>query len=68
MTRRASIRQTDISRVVRGALAAGLPAGSFSIEVDASSGNVRLLPIAANSPSDDAAQDAERRMREAFGR
>jgi hypothetical protein len=64
MTARAQIRQADVARVVRGALKAGLPVGSFSVEVV--DGIVRLLPIAANAPSDDAA-DMERRMREAFG-
>lgn len=64
MTKRATVRQADVARVVRGALAAGLPVGSFSVEVV--DGIVRLLPIAANAPSDDAAEMA-RRMREAFG-
>lgn len=64
MTRRAAVRQADVARVVRGALSAGMPAGSFTIEVK--DGAVRILPIAANAPSDDAAEMA-RRMREAFG-
>ncbi|MGQ3018766.1 hypothetical protein [Phenylobacterium sp.] len=57
-------RQADISRVVRAGIKAGLPAGSFTIEVVGET--VRLLPIAANSALN-AADDAERRMREAFG-
>lgn len=65
MTRRAVVRQADINRVIRGALQAGLPAGSFTVEVV--DGIVRLLPLAANSPLD-AAQDAEQRMKDAFGR
>lgn len=65
MTKRAVIRQADVARVVRGALAGGLPAGSFAVEVV--DGAVRLLPIAANAPSDDA-DELSRRMREAFGK
>lgn len=64
MTRRATVRQADVKRVVKGALDAGLPIGSFSVEVG--DGVVRLLPTAANSPSNDDA-DLARRMREAFG-
>lgn len=64
MTARARVKQADVSRVVRGALKAGMPPGSFSVEVV--DGIVRLLPIAANAPSDPAA-DAARMMREAFG-
>jgi hypothetical protein len=61
---RRTARQADISRVVRAGIKAGLPAGSFSVEVVGET--VRLLPISANS-SLNAADDAERRMREAFG-
>jgi hypothetical protein len=64
MTARAQVRQADVARIVRGALKAGLPPGSFSVEVV--DGIVRLLPVAANAPSD-AASEAERRMKEAFG-
>lgn len=64
MTPRAAIRQADVARVIRGALRAGLPVGSFSVEIV--DGVVRLLPIAANAPSDEAAE-AERRMKDAFG-
>ena len=64
MTPRATVRQADVRRIVQGALKAGLPPGSFSVEVV--DGTVRLLPVAANAPSD-AASDSERRMKEAFG-
>jgi hypothetical protein len=64
VTRRAAVRQADVSRVISGALKAGLPAGSFSVEVV--QGVVRLLPIAANGPLNDA-DDIERRMKDAFG-
>lgn len=64
MTARAAFRQADVTRLAKGALAAGLPAGSFKIVVE--NGQLSLLPIAANTPSD-AAEDAEQRMREAFG-
>ena len=64
MTQRAAVRQADVSRIVRGALKAGLPVGSFSVEVV--DGVVRLLPVAANAPLN-AADDAEKRMKEAFG-
>lgn len=64
MTRRAAVRQADVSRVVRGAVKGGWPVGSFSVEVV--EGIVRLLPIAANAPFDEVADDEER-MRRAFG-
>jgi hypothetical protein len=64
VTRRAAFKQSDVTRLVRGALKAGLPVGSFKVVVE--NGQPVLLPIAANEPSD-AAADAERRMREAFG-
>jgi len=64
MTQRASFRQADVARLVRGAIQGGLPVGSFKIVVE--NGQPALLPIAANEPSDGAA-DMSRRMREAFG-
>lgn len=64
MTARASFRQADVTRLVRGALKAGLPVGSFKVVVE--NGHPTLLPLAANAPSD-AAADAERRMKDAFG-
>ncbi len=63
MTRRAAFRQSDIRRLVKGAIDGGLPPGSFLIKVVDQ--ELQLLPIAANAPSDDAAEMA-RRMREAF--
>lgn len=64
MTRRATVRQADVARVIGGALKAGLPAGSFTVEVV--DGIVRLLPVAANEPLN-VAEDMERRMKDAFG-
>lgn len=64
MTRRSAFRQADVTRLVRGALKAGLPVGSFKVVVE--NGTPALLPIASNEPSDSAAE-AERLMREAFG-
>lgn len=65
MTAPAKVKQADVARVIRGALSAGLPAGSFSVEVV--DGVVRLLPLAANAPLNEA-DEMERRMRDAFGR
>jgi len=64
MTRRAAFKQHDVTRAIRAAVKAGLPPGSFSVEIH--NGALRILPIAANQALD-AAQDAEQRMREAFG-
>lgn len=69
MTARAAITASEIKRrfraVVEGARAMGWADGSYTVEIV--DNGVRVLPIAANAPSDDA-QDMERRMREAFGR
>lgn len=43
MSAKAIVSQADITRVVRGALKAGLPAGSFTVEVG--DGIIRLLPV-----------------------
>lgn len=64
MTAKARVRQADVARVVRGAVRGGLPVGSFKVVVEGD--RVELLPVAANTPSD-AAAEAERRMKEAFG-
>lgn len=64
MTSRAAFRQSDVRRLVKGALAAGLPAGSFVVKVVGD--ELQLLPIAAN-PASDPAEDMERRMVDAFG-
>ncbi len=63
MSRRAPFTQLDVKRLVKGAIAAGMPEGSFLVKVTRD--ELQLLPIAANAPSDDAA-DMARRMREAF--
>ncbi len=64
MTARARFKQSEVTRMIKAALAGGLPVGSFKVVVE--NGLPVLLPIAANDPLD-AAQDAERRMRDAFG-
>jgi hypothetical protein len=64
VTRRAAFKQSDVTRLAKGALKAGLPVGSFKIVVE--EGALTLLPLTANDPSDPAAEDA-RRIREAFG-
>lgn len=42
MTRK-SVRQADVTRLVRGAIQAGLPVGSFSVEIG--DNVIRLLPV-----------------------
>lgn len=64
MTRRAAFKQADATRLAKGLQRAGWPVGSFKVVVE--EGRIVALPITANEPSD-AAADAERRMREAFG-
>ena len=64
MTARAPFKQADVTRLVKGAIAGGLPVGSFKVAVE--NGQPVLLPIAHNESSDPAA-DAARRIREAFG-
>lgn len=64
MTARATFKQADVTRLVRGAIKGGWPVGSFKIVEE--NGRPALLPVAANAPSD-AAADAERRMKDAFG-
>jgi hypothetical protein len=64
MTRRAAFRQADVARAIRGAIAGGLQPGTFRIDIEGD--RISILPIAANGPSDDAA-DLELQMREAFG-
>jgi hypothetical protein len=64
VTQRAAFRQAVVTRLVKGAIKGGWPVGSFKIAVE--NGEPVLVPIAANGPSDDAAEMA-RRMREAFG-
>lgn len=57
MTRRAAFRQSDVTRLVKGALKAGLPVGSFVISVE--NGRPTLLPVrqAADLSSDQKAED-----------
>lgn len=64
MTRRASFRQADVTKLIRGAIAGGMPVGSF--KVVAEEGRLTLSPVASREGADDAA-DMARRMREAFG-
>lgn len=59
-TRRAAVRQADVTRVAKGMENAGWARGSFKIVVEG--GAITVLPIEA---LEDAA-DLERRMEEAF--
>lgn len=59
MTKRAVFRKADLNRAAQVAKELG-----FEVRVEGAT--IRLLPIAANSPAN-AAEEAERRMREAFG-
>ncbi len=45
MTRRAVLRAADVTRAIKGAIAAGLAPGSFTVEIG--DGIVRLLPLPA---------------------
>lgn len=62
--RRAAVRTNDVARMIAGALKGGLPVGSFKVVVE--NGLPVILPLAANAPLNEA-EDAERRMRDAFG-
>ncbi len=68
MTAKAAMRQSEITRLFKGAFKAaqdfGLPVGSYEIRVE--NGGARILPLAANEPLDDAAEMG-RRIEEAFG-
>ncbi len=68
MSRRAVMRQAEVRRLFKGAVegarAVGWPDGSYRLKIV--DGCVEVLPIAANGPSDDAADMAER-IRRAFG-
>ena len=48
MTRRGAFSQADVSRLIRGALAAGLPVGSFAISVETD--RLTLLPATPIDP------------------
>ena len=68
MTARATTRQADVCRGIRGAIQAlrreGLSPADFRIVHR--DGETQVLPIGADRSSDDAA-DMERRMKDAFG-
>lgn len=63
MTRAAGIRKADIANLISGAIKGGWPVGSFKLVVE--NGAPTLLP--ANGGHVSAADDCERRMKEAFG-
>lgn len=63
MSAPSKISQATIQRAIRAALAEGLPI--WGVEVLPAQGIVRVL---AQPPTDGAAEEAERRMREAFGK
>ena len=52
MTARPHFTQADIKRAVAGAIAGGMPAGSFEVRVDAELG-VRIIPAAPCAPAAD---------------
>lgn len=54
MSTKAAFTQSDVVRAIRGALKAGLPPGSFSVELG--DNVIRLLPVASadvHRPGDD---------------
>jgi len=55
VTTKATVRQSDVSRIVAGAIKGGLPVGSFSVEIG--DGFIRLLPIAPGAPVTSPAED-----------
>jgi hypothetical protein len=65
VTKRAAFRQADVTKLIRGAVAGGLPVGSFKIVAE--DGRLTLAPITATERELDDAADDERRMKEAFG-
>jgi hypothetical protein len=63
VTRRAAFKQSDVTRLVKGALAAGVPVGSFKIAVD--NGRVELLPVSgadAQPPAGQADEDWDKAL------
>lgn len=64
MTRRAAFRQSDVARLIKGALKGGLPVGSFKVSVE--NGLPVLLPANASDPLP-SAQDAEDAWDRALG-
>lgn len=64
MTRRVAFKQAEVTRLIKGAVAAGLSPADFKIVHR--DGELSLLPAnAADRPSEE--DDLERRMRDAFG-
>ena len=60
--RKAAFTQVDVKRALAGAIAAGVQVGEIVIEAD----RVRVL-FSTGPVVESAADDVERRMREAFG-
>lgn len=61
---RVAFKQADVTRMIKGAIAAGLSPASFKIVHR--DGELSLLPAGATDvPSEE--DDLERRMRDAFG-
>lgn len=54
------VRQSDVQKVIAGAIKGGMPANSFRIEVDVERGRVLIFPLSGNeAPADEDDLDAE---------